>query len=272
MTPATATLLEMLGDWAWIGGVVFLRVGGAMALLPAFGTQTVPVRVRLALTLAFTAIVAPAVAPQIGGLTPALPSFSPGTSTGAPAGLALRLLGTETICGLLLGASVRLFIWMLQIAGTIAAQATSLSQVLGPSGIDPQPAIAQLLVMAALALAAMAGLHVRVAEALILSYDTLPPGLMPAAGDVGEWGRTRVAETFALAFTFSGPFLIAALIYNVALGVINRAMPQLMVAFVGAPAITAGGLALLIVVLPLVLPIWLNALNGTLAAPFAVGR
>ena len=62
--------------------------------------------------------------------------------------------------------------------------------------------------------------------------------------------------------------MIAALIYNVAIGVINRAMPQLMVAFVGAPAITAGGLILLVLTTPYLLSVWLEALNSHLSDPF----
>ena len=38
-----------------VGLVVFLRVGGAMAVLPAFGEQAVPERLRLMLAVAFTA-------------------------------------------------------------------------------------------------------------------------------------------------------------------------------------------------------------------------
>jgi flagellar biosynthetic protein FliR len=64
------------------------------------------------------------------------------------------------------------------------------------------------------------------------------------------------------------PFAIAALIYNVALGVINRAMPQLMVAFVGAPALTAGGLLLLYAAAPVMLSVWITALGRVLEQPF----
>lgn len=252
---AAAALLALAGDWGWTGTVVFLRIGAAMALLPAFGEHSVPMRLKLGAALAFTAIVAPAVAP---GMPP------------PPAGVAgfAGILATETVIGLALGASVRLMIWMLQVAGTIAAQATSLAQLLGAQGVDPAPAIAQILVVAGLALAAATGLHVRVAEALILSYGPLPAGLAPDPAALTPWGIARVAQMFALAFSFGAPFLIASLIYNLALGVINRAMPQLMVAFVGAPAITAGGLLLLLLVAPLILPIWSDALSIRLADPF----
>ncbi len=65
-----------------------------------------------------------------------------------------------------------------------------------------------------------------------------------ASPDLARWGLAQVSRSFALAFSLAAPFVIAGLLYNVALGVINRAMPQLMVAMVGAPAITLGGIAL----------------------------
>ena len=77
------------------------------------------------------------------------------------------------------------------------------------------------------------------------SYEILPMGLPVPAEDVARWGVARVAQAFALGFSLAAPFVIAGFAYNVALGAINRAMPQLMVAFIGAPAITAGGLLIL---------------------------
>jgi flagellar biosynthetic protein FliR len=47
-------------------------------------------------------------------------------------------------------------------------------------------------------------------------------------------------------------------------------MPHLMVAFVGAPALTLCGLALMAVATPLGLMVWLRALEGFAANPFAV--
>ena len=51
-------------DWFLTAVLVFLRVGAALAVMPAFGEQVVPQRVRLVVALAFTAIVGPAVAPD----------------------------------------------------------------------------------------------------------------------------------------------------------------------------------------------------------------
>ena len=259
MTDLIRVLTEISGQtelWLWSAFLVFLRVGAVMAMMPGFGEQVVPSRVRLVLTLAFTAVVAPAIAPRIG------------PSDGA---FVIPVL-VEVGAGLALGIGLRLFILALQMAGVIIAQATSLAQVFGGVGPEPQPAIANLLVTAGLALAVIGGLHVRAAELLILSYDMLPAGQLPRPGDMADWGLAQIARAFSLAFTLAAPFTIAALIYNVALGVINRAMPQLMVSFVGAPALTLGGLLLLAIVVPLALTFWMTEFNGFLGNPFAVRR
>lgn len=235
--------------------LVFLRIAAAMALLPAFGEQVVPVRVRLALALAFTAVVAPAVMP---GLPHA-------------AELGMGMFASETLSGLALGFALRLFVHALQIAGAIIAQATSLAQVFAGAGPEPLPAVGHLLIMSGLALAVAAGLHIRAAEYLILSYDVFPAGRMPAASEIAGWGLERIARAFALGFSLAAPFTIASLLYNLAIGVINRAMPQLMVSFVGAPALTAGGLVLLALGLPFVLAVWLGLFKAFLAAPFGAG-
>lgn len=238
--------------------LVFLRVGACMALLPAFGEQVVSVRVRLAATLAFTILLWPLVQADFPTVTRDSQFLS--------------FAGAEIITGLLLGLSFRLFVQALQIAGTIAGSSTSLAQVFGGGvGIDPQPAIGNTMVLGALALAAMSGLHVRCLEAFVLSYDAVPAGQWPDPMIVKDWTIQEVASAFSLAFVLSSPFLVAALLYNLALGVINRAMPQLMVSFVGAPALTLGGLAIGAITLPFLLLIWIERFHAVLSDPFGIG-
>ena len=248
-----AEALALLQTGLVAGIAVFLRVGAAMAVLPAFGERSVPVRIRLGLALAFTVIVAPAVADRVAGLD--WPALWP-------------LFGTETVIGLVFGLVLRLMVFVLMIAGSIAAQSTSLAQIFGGAGVDPMPAIGHVLVVGGLALAAMSDLHLHLAAALIATYDLFPPGTLLPAGDLAGMGVARIGQVFALGFTLAAPFVLAAFIYNVALGVINKAMPQLMVAFVGAPAITGAGLALLALTAPLLLEVWLDALGAALADPF----
>ncbi len=45
--------------------LVFTRVGGVVALLPGFGEQVIPARVRLGVAVAFTMVVWPMLAPGL---------------------------------------------------------------------------------------------------------------------------------------------------------------------------------------------------------------
>jgi flagellar biosynthetic protein FliR len=259
MFAGLGTILD-LTDAALAGAIlVFARVSGVMILLPGFGEQVIPARIRLAFTLAFTLVVWPLLTPELLRTDPARPF--------------LAMLIIEATIGLMLGLAIRLMVMALQIAGVIAAQSTSLSQMFGSSLTpEPMPAIGNILMLAGVTLALAMGLHVKIAVTVARSYEILPMGLPVPAEDVARWGTARIAEAFALGFSLAAPFVIAAFAYNLALGVINRAMPQLMVSFIGAPAITAGGILLLMLAAPVILHFWGHRLDLTLADPLVAPR
>jgi flagellar biosynthetic protein FliR len=250
-----AELMQISQDLFWLHAVVFLRVGPVISLFPGIGESTVSLRVKLALALAFTVICTPAVAPYLTGLS------LPGS------GFAWIAV-TETTVGLIIGIGVRLLLLAMQTAGSIAAQATSLAQILGAAGTTPMPAMGHLLALGAIALAMLLGLHVRVAEMVIATYRVFPVGAMPDAAAVSQWGIAQVAGAFSLAFTLAAPFVIVSVLYNLTLGIINRAMPQMMVVFVGAPVITLGGLLMLFLLAPGMLNLWMRALEHFVSNPF----
>ncbi|MCR9146846.1 MAG: flagellar biosynthetic protein FliR [Rhodobacteraceae bacterium] len=252
---AAAELLALSEDLLWLHFIVFLRTGPVMALFPGFGESSVPVRIKLMLAIMFTVVIAPVLAPQLADVVANPPA------TG-------WLVLSETAVGVLIGIGIRLFLLALQTAGAIAAQATSLSQILGAAGVTPLPAMGHLLVVGGLALAMMLGLHVRVAGMMVLTYGLFPVAMLPEASNVADWGIRQVSAAFALAFTLAAPFVIVSVIYNVALGVINRAMPQMMVVFVGAPVITGMGLVMLFLLAPTMLELWIKALEAFVVNPF----
>lgn len=249
-----SALLDLAEGVVWAAALVFVRLGAVVALMPGLGDQAVPQRVKLALVLAFTLVLTPIIAES--------PALLP------PPGLA-PLLG-EAVAGLILGIGMRLFLLALQTAAVIIAQATTLSQLFAGATPDPQPAIGNLFLIAGIALALTAGLHVRAAELVLLSYVVLPAGGYPDARAAADWNLGLISQTFSLAFSLAAPFVVASMIYNLALGAINRAMPQLMVSMVGAPALTLGALALLAVATPILLTVWLQAFEAYLADPFSV--
>ncbi len=248
-------LVDLGTQGLWLGLLILLRVGAALFALPGLGESWVPPRLRLMLALLISAAMLPAVGPMLPTGPPSL------------AGL-LRALASETPVGLFLGLMLRLFVFALQTAGTIAAQATSLSQLLGNAAAEPMPALGHVLSVAALALLMVTGFHVKAVAFLILSYELMPPLRLPDAAVLAAVSRAEVSRAFALAFSLAAPFVILSALYNLTLGFINKAMPQLMVAFVGAPVITLGAVALMALVAPALLATWLSALDGFLSNPF----
>ena len=253
---ALAPFLEIARESLYAMVAVFARVGAAVSLLPGFGETGLPTRVKLGAAIVFAMVVWPAVSPEIAVLP------------GGPVDL-LFAVGAEAVAGLLLGIAVRLLIFALQTAGTVAAQATSVAQMFGEGlTADPQPAYANLLAVSGIAVAFALGLPAYAASAMIGSYEAIPFGTFPGESDVATWGVDHVASGFRTALGIALPFLVAAFAYNLALGAINKAMPQLMVAFVGAPAITAGALLLMFLVTPVALGYWSRDLEAVLLQPF----
>lgn len=249
-------LSDLVQPWLWAGFALFLRVGPVIALAPVFGEQAVPARLKLAAALAFTLVLLPRLAARMPVPHDTLS--------------ALGHAGAEVAVGLVFGLALRLVVLALMTAGSIIAQSISLAQIAG-GGVTPEPApaVGHLLLIGALALAATAGLHVKLAAFLLTSYDLVPPGHLPTPETVATAGLAATRRSLTLAVSLALPFVIGALLYNILLGVINRAMPQMMVTFVGAPLLVAGGLALLVVIAPVLIGLWSQALDGFLAAPFA---
>jgi flagellar biosynthetic protein FliR len=253
MNLALSALLNVAPDILAQFFLVFLRVSSALFVLPVLGETMVPNRVRLAVAFAFSLVVYPAVLPMF--------DFGEPDRTYLASGFG------EILTGLLIGLMLRLHVMAIQIAASIAAQTTSLSQLLGDTSIDPQPAMGLVLYLAALALAVELGLHVQFARMFIFSYNTIPFGQLVSA-DVAGTVRDAVSVAFRFGLALAAPFVAVSLLYNLALGVINRAMPQLMVAFVGAPAITFGALLLLALTAPYILTVWVSELQNRILDPF----
>jgi len=98
-------------------------------------------------------------------------------------------------------------------------------------------AMGHIMVVSGLALISIVGLHETYLVYVLNTYAVTPVGLLLPGSTVGAYSSGHIGKAFALAFQLSAAALTATLLYNIVLGVINRAMPQLLVSFVGAPAL-----------------------------------
>ena len=245
MESLLAQIFQMSNEMVLVAMGVFARVGAAAFFVPGLGERSLSIRLRLTGALALTFMLAPIIRP--------LADASPST----PVDLLLMLV-SEALVGMIIGLAFRFLVYALQVAGMVAAQNLSVAQMFG-AGVspDPEPTIATLLAMGGIVLALMAGLHVHLLATLVAYYDVFPFATFPDGADVAEWAITRFAETFTLGVTLAAPFVAVGFAYNLALGALNRAMPQLLVALVGVPALVWVGMVVLAFVLPTLMDEWM---------------
>ncbi|RKK03097.1 flagellar biosynthetic protein FliR [Pseudoroseomonas wenyumeiae] len=234
--------------------LVFCRVSAAFMLLPGLSEHAVPVRVRLLAGLAAALCIAPLAGPAVP--VPGVWSI-------------LAAMALEVTTGTLLGTLARLLLSAVQTAGQIIGQNIGLSNafVFGVGSDNAAVVGAALYVGGLAALFTLEGHHSGL-RALADSYAMVPLGAAPPLAASAEVVTEMAARAFRLAMQFAMPFLALAMLFNLAMAGINRAMPAMPVFMIGAPALLMAGLQLLALVSPGIL----HELLGAYAEVFVLPR
>lgn len=234
--------------------LVLVRVAAAIGFLPGFGEMVVPVRVRAIAALLITLILLP----SVEGL--------PGRMPVEPAEM-LREFAGEMLVGAYLGLGAKLFMAALQTTGAVAAQAIGLSNPfsLDAAGFEGGSVLSGVLLIGGLALMFASDVHYLMIGALARSYGSWPVGEFPEIGLLAGRYAQLIATTFRLAVGLAAPFVIYGLVFNLALGLVNRVMPAVQVYFVGTPGMLIAGLGLFMVTAGAMLTGFVAALGGWLS-------
>jgi flagellar biosynthetic protein FliR len=246
--PEVAALPELLPAWTFGFLLVVCRVGAAILALPAFGEAEVTVTIKAAIALAFAAVVWPAVSP---GLPPPPVDVA----------RAALLVITECLIGLWIGGLARMVVLILPLAAQFVGFLLGLSSAVlfDPAFGATGTALSRLLGLGAIVLLFATGMHALPLAALAGSYTVLPAGAPFPAAAAAEAFVTTAALTFGLAFQLSGPFVLAGMVFQLAMGVMSRIVPQMQVYFVAMPVQIIGGLALMALVAGAMLGAWTRA-------------
>ena len=143
----------------------------------------------------------------------------------------------EIVIGIVLGATARVTLSALAVAGSVIAQQLGLGFV---TAVDPTQGQQGLLIGNFLTILGMTLLfatdsHHLVIAALNESYRIFSPGEVMPSGDVAALATRAFATAFKIGMQLSAPFLVFGLVFNIGLGVLARLMPAMQVYFVGVP-------------------------------------
>lgn len=232
---------------------IFARVSAIVFLLPGVSASYVPTQYKLGFAMMLSMTIAPL---ALTDLAASMPSN---------AGVAEIIL-SEAVKGLLIGLAIRMSLFSLQIAGTIIAQSSSIAQIFGGSvSNEAQSTVSNILTISGIAVLMLSGFLDKLAAFFLQSYMWHPANVRPDAGNALNILVQAVSECYALAFQLALPFMALSLFYNMTLGAINRAMPQLLVSFVGAPGIIAASIGLLVISARPMLETWLESAHAIAA-------
>lgn len=157
----------------------------------------------------------------------------------------------EAAVGALLGGLARTIISGVMMCGQIISQNIGLTNIFAPGlAIDESSAVGGALYAGFLAILFASHGAELILRSLANSYDLLPPAQFPAIGAGARSVVAAGAQSFRLASQLALPFLVLALLFNVSLALINRAMPSLPVFMIANPALVLLGLYLLAATVP----------------------
>jgi flagellar biosynthetic protein FliR len=172
----------------------------------------------------------------------------------------------EIVIGVILGATARVTLSALQVAGSIIAQQVGLGFV---TSVDPTQGqqgvlIGNFLTMLGITMLFATDTHYLVIAALSDSYKIFSPGETMSSGDVASLATQAFAAAFKIGLQLSAPFLVFGLVFNMGLGVLARLMPQMQVYFVGVPLSIFAGFLILALVLAAMMGTFLDYFIGVM--------
>lgn len=217
----------------WVGTFLFplFRIAALLMTMPVIGTQLVPVRVRLYLSLAICIVL--------------VPNLPPMPQVDAVSVQAFMLIAQEILIGAMLGFSLQLFFHAFVIAGQIVATQMGLgfASMVDPANGVSVAVIGQFFLMLVTLLFLAMNAHLVVFEVLAESFITLPVG----SGLVTEhyWElANKLGWVLGVALILVLPAVTALLVVNLAFGVMTRAAPQLNIFAIGFPLTLVLGLGI----------------------------
>jgi flagellar biosynthesis protein FliR len=228
----------------------FVRILALIALAPIFGNTSVSVRVKVGLGAFITLIVAPTL--------PAMPQVTVFSANG------VWIIVNQFLIGAALGLVMQVVFATIAATGELVGlnMGLSFASLFDPSLGETTDVMSRYFnAIATLAFLSLDG-HLQLIAALIETFRSVPisANLLAAAGwrMMANWGSSIFAGGLLLAM----PVVAAILISNLALGILNRAAPQIGVFQIGLPLTLLVGMLLVQLMLPNMVPFFSHLFDG----------
>jgi flagellar biosynthetic protein FliR len=221
--------------------MVLTRISAFFLILPIFGWQSIPVRIKVALVVLVTIF--------FSMITPVSVELKRASVVEA-----VLFLAYEATYGLALGLIVAFVFASVRFCGRIIERQMGLAmaQILDPLTGENTQTLGALLEMIFILLFLSANGHHLFLLIISRSYETFPAGSVPTI-PVLTTGIIKSGSTLLMAgLKLSAPILAASLLLMVVLAVFARMIPEMNILFISIPARIGLGLFMVAIFLPFI--------------------
>jgi flagellar biosynthesis protein FliR len=222
--------LEQMQGFFW----VLMRVSIIVFLIPLFGARGVPSLWKAGLSMILAIVLMPSL-PPVAGYPDTAPEI-------------IIAFVSETMLGLILAVTVRMFFTSIQMAGHFMSfqMGFSMARAIDPQAEVQDSVLTELMyILTVLMFFTMDGHHIFL-RALASSFQTIPPGGVSFDSSIGGILVSISGEMFLIGLKLAAPMVIALFLSNLCLGIIARTVPQVNILMVGFPVNITIGLVFLI--------------------------
>ncbi|MFZ5981431.1 MAG: flagellar biosynthetic protein FliR [Candidatus Zixiibacteriota bacterium] len=220
--------------------LILIRISGLFIIAPVFSNQALPKMAKVAATLMFSLLLVTVFKDTV--ITPAISMIE-------LVGMCFR----EMLVGVLIGLVFNLIFISVQGAGSLAGYQMGMYIA---SALDPmtQGESSQIgtfwALLATLVFLAIDG-HYLIIQALVTSFQAIPPGMVTMNGTVGDLIIKYSAYIFVIALKIVSPVMVTLFLVDISLGTVAKMMPTMNVFFVGMPVKIVAGLAVMAMSMPI---------------------
>ncbi|MDP9837747.1 flagellar biosynthetic protein FliR [Neorhizobium huautlense] len=213
----------------------FCRMGACIMVMPGFSSARIPLQVRLLVAIAIAMAIMPVlwdtIYPRVAN----------------PGPIYVGLVFSEALVGVIYGLIARIYVIGMQFAGTIISLSIGFN---APGGSDiledfPENQLINLLSFGALMVLFLLDFHHIMFRALVDSYGVTPVGALIEPQKMLITLTDTLRASTMIMLRLAGPFLLFGMMFNIAIGLVNKLAPQVPVSFISAPFLLFGGLFLL---------------------------
>jgi len=224
----------------WVLLIAMIRPGAAFLAAPIFNSPSVPIQIRLILSLALGLA-------ALNSVTIQLPQNGVASFQG------VMLVAGEVLAGLAIGFAVQIGYAAAFVAGEVVANAMGLgfAAMVDPSSGQSTQAVGTFLsILATFLFLGMDG-HLLLIGFIVKSYQAMPPGGAMLSNDavwhIVQFGGALLGAGVTIAL----PVAFALVLVQIVMGMLARTAPQLNLFAVGMPVALMAGLVLLAVAAPI---------------------